>query len=130
MTSPQTSHHASVRTMAQTIRVFLLIQGSVFIAASLTHFGVLTHGYEHQRAGIAEGVIGTALWGALVLTVIRPASVRTIGLVVQTFALLGTAVGVVMVAIGIGPRTAPDIALHAAMVLTLVAGLMITVKSW
>jgi hypothetical protein len=48
---------------------------------------------------------------------------------VQGFALLGTIVGLVTIAIGIGPRTAFDLTLHAGMVALLVAGLIVTARS-
>src|SRR6266480_546693 len=46
-------------------------------------------------------------------------------LAVQGFALIGTFVGVFTIAIGIGPRTVPDLVIHAIMVLELVWGLVV-----
>jgi hypothetical protein len=54
----------------------------------------------------------------------RPVRARAIGLTAQGFALLGTAVGLFTIAVGVGPRTAPDLAYHAAIVSVLVAGLV------
>ena len=107
----------------RSIRLLLFLQSAVFLGASMTHFGVLLAGYEHRNAGIAECVIGSVLLAGLVLTLVRPRSSRSIGIAVQGFALLGTAVGVVMVAIGVGPRTGPDLALHAVMAGMLLYGL-------
>ena len=107
----------------QAIRLFVLLEGVAFIAAALIHFGVLLNGYEHQRAGTAELVIGTVLLLGWVSTLVRPGSTRAIGLAVQAFALLGTLVGIFTIAIGVGPRTGPDIAYHLVIVLVLVSGL-------
>ena len=69
--------------MRGTIRSFLLFEAATFLVASLIHSGVLIAGYEHQKDRIAEGVIALAL--------------------------LGTLIGVFTIAVGVGPRTAPDI---------------------
>jgi hypothetical protein len=114
--------------MRKTIRLFLLFEGIAFIAASLTHFGVLMHGYEHRPAGTAEGVIGTVLLIGFVLTWILRSWTRGIGIAVQAFALLGTCVGIYTIAIGIGPRTTPDIAFHSVIVIALISGLFVAFR--
>jgi hypothetical protein len=113
----------------QTIRLLLLIEGVAFGVASLTHFGVLTSGYEHQKAGTAESVIAGVLLAGLVGSLLWPAFSRTIGLAVQAFALLGTFVGIFMIVIGVGPRTAPDIVFHVCIVIMLLAGLIATARA-
>lgn len=115
--------------MTQAIRLFLLIEGAAFITAALTHLGVLIDGYEHQKAAIAESVIGIVLLAGLALTWILPASTRRIGLAVQAFALFGTLVGIFTIAIGVGPRTMPDIAFHVSIVALLISGLVTTVRA-
>lgn len=89
--------------MTKTIRGFVLFEWVAFIAAALTHFGVLVRGYEHQKAGTAESVIALVLLIGLILSLIRPHSTRGIGLAVQGFALVGTLVGIFTIVIGIGP---------------------------
>jgi hypothetical protein len=115
--------------MFQSIRLFLLSEAALFLFASLIHHGVLFHGYKHHEAGIAEGVIGLVLLAGLALTALRPASTRAFGLTSQAFAFLGTCVGIVMVAIGVGPRTGPDIALHVGMIILLIWGLIFTFRA-
>lgn len=115
--------------MAKTVRLFLFVEGVAFIAAALTHFGVLVSGYEHQKAGIAESVIGVVLLVGLALTLILSRSTRAIGLAVQGFALLGTLVGIFTIAIGVGPRTAPDIVYHVCIVAVLLWGLVVTKRA-
>ena len=115
--------------MRKPIRVLVLFEGLAFIIASLIHFGALMHGYEHLWAGRAEGIIGIALLIGYVLTWILPEWTRGIGIAVQAFALLGTSVGIYTIAIGIGPRTIPDITFHIAIVITLISGLVVTARA-
>jgi hypothetical protein len=115
--------------MRGTIRSFLLFGAATFLVASLIHSGVLIAGYEHQKARIAEGVIALVLLTAAVSTWIRPASTPTAGLAGQAFALLGTLIGVFTIAVGVGPRTAPDIVYHIAIVVILIWGLVITKRT-
>jgi len=114
--------------MTQTIRAFLLIEAASFAAAALVHFGVLTRGYEHQQAGTAESVIAIVLLFGLALS-LAGVPTRAAGLGAQAFALVGTLVGIFTIAIGVGPRTGPDIAYHAAIVAVLVAGLIVAARA-
>ncbi|ABS27178.1 hypothetical protein [Anaeromyxobacter sp. Fw109-5] len=107
-------------------RLLLLVEGTSFVAAALVHFGVLAGGYEHQKAGTAETVIGGVLLAALALTLVRPSWTRAAGVAAQAFALAGTLVGLFTIAVGIGPRTAPDLAYHAAILSLLAFGLVVT----
>jgi protein-S-isoprenylcysteine O-methyltransferase Ste14 len=43
----------------------------------------------------------------------------------QAFALLGVLVGLFTIAIGVGPRTAPDLAYHAGILVVLAVGLVV-----
>jgi uncharacterized protein YqgC (DUF456 family) len=111
--------------MPRTIRFFLLFEAVTFLIAALIHFGVVTHGYEHDKAGIAESVIAVVLFTGYALASIDGSRTRAAGLAAQAFALLGTLVGVITIAIGVGPRTRPDIAYHVAIVAVLVWGLVV-----
>jgi len=115
--------------MTRTIRVFLLIEAASFVTAALVHFGVLTHGYEHQQAGTAESAIAVVLLLGLAMSWTPVSSTRTVGLAAQAFALLGTLIGVFTIIVGVGPRTAPDIAYHLAIVAVLVAGLIVAARA-
>jgi hypothetical protein len=112
----------------QAIQFFMFFEAAAFIAAALTHFGLLIDGYGHQKAGIAESVIAVVLLVGLALTWIRPESTHGAGLAAQTFALLGTLVGILTI-IGVGPRTVPDIVYHIAIVAVLIFGLILTVRA-
>ena len=111
--------------MRQTIRLFLLLAGASFVVAALVHRGALVSGYEHREAATAESVIAAVLLADFVLTWAWPARVRPIALAALGFALLGTLVGVVTIAIGIGPRTVPDVAYHLAILAVLAWGLVL-----
>ena len=115
--------------MRTTIRLFLLIEGVSFLAAGLVHRGVFFSGYAHQQASIAETSIAIVLLAGLGLTWIWPAHTRLIGLVAQTFALLGTLVGVFTIAVGVGPRTAPDIAYHLTILAVLMWGIVVAARA-
>jgi hypothetical protein len=115
--------------MTRTIRLFLLIEGASFVVAGLVHFGVLLVGYAHQQASVAESSIAVVLLVAFGLTWVWPARTRLIGLAAQAFALLGTLVGAFTIAIGVGPRTAPDIAYHIAILVVLVWGLVVAARA-
>ncbi len=110
--------------MTRLVRWFLLLEAAAFCSAALIHSGVLLGGYEHSKAATAESVIGAVLTAALVATLLAPRASRTVGLWAQAFALLGTLVGLFTIAIGVGPRTAPDLVFHAGIVVVLIAGLV------
>jgi len=114
--------------MTRTIRAFLLVEAASFAAAALVHFGVLTRGYEHQQAGTAESVIAIVLLFGLALS-LAGMWTRAAGLAAQAFAFVGTLVGIFTIAIGVGPRTGPDIAYHAAIAAVLVVGLIIAARA-
>jgi hypothetical protein len=84
------------------IRGFFFLEAVAFVTAALVHFGVLVEGYEHARAATAETVLSVALLLGLALTWIRPAWSRVVGIAVQSFALLGTLIGIFAIAIGVG----------------------------
>lgn len=111
--------------MAKWIRLFLLVEAATFLAAAAIHLGFFSVGYEHRGAGIAESVIAAGLLAGLVWSGLRPESIRRAGLGAQGFALFGTLVGMVTIAIGVGPRTIPDIAYHVLILAVLAWGLAI-----
>ena len=113
------------RRSAGSIRTFLLLESATFLSAAAFHFGLFLPGYAHGAAAVAESVIASVLLGGLLATSIRPRAVRGIALAVQGFGLLGTFVGLFTIAIGIGPRTVPDLVIHGIMVLELVSGLVV-----
>jgi hypothetical protein len=107
----------------RTIERFLFVETLAFFSAAMVHSELLIQGYLHRRACIAESVIGTVLLGGLLINLVRPLLARRVGLAVQSFALLGTLVGLAMVFMGVGPQTRPDLVFHLALLLLLSAGL-------
>jgi hypothetical protein len=74
-------------------------------------------------------VIAIVLLAGTAWSWIRPAHTRRAGLAAQGFALLGTLVGLFTIAVGVGPRTAPDVAYHLAIVAVLAWGLAVAVRA-
>jgi len=107
------------------MRLLLLIDAVVFLLAASAHLGWSVTGYEHMRAATAESVIAAALLLGFILTIATPRRIWAIGMTAQIFALLGTFVGVVMVVIGVGPQTGPDMIYHALMLVLLCAGIWV-----
>ncbi len=110
-------------------RIFLLFEAATYLGAAFVHFGIFVSGYEHRAAGTGESVIGTVLFAGLAATWIASAFTRGIGLAAQTFALLGTLVGLFTIVIGVGPRTVPDVAYHVSIVAVLIWGLVVAKRT-
>jgi len=113
-------------TELRIVRIFLLAQAAIFVVAVSIHFGWQFTGYQHRAAGTAESIIACVLITGLLLTWSRWARVAAIA--AQSFGVLGVLVGLFTIAVGVGPRTALDLAIHALMLVVLIAGLVVTVK--
>ncbi|HEY4868075.1 MAG TPA: hypothetical protein VIK45_21485 [Candidatus Dormibacteraeota bacterium] len=110
------------------VRGFLLLQIVILLLLILIHFGLLIGGYRHRNAGTAESVIAAVLVAGLLLTWTPPPWSRRAATAAQSFGILGVLVGLFTIALGIGPRTTLDLALNGALLLTLIAGLVITLR--
>jgi len=115
--------------MRTTIRLFLFIEGISFLLASMIHRGALIAGYAHQQASIAETSIAVVLLVALGLTWLWTAQTRLIATAAQALALFGTLVGIFTIAVGVGPRTGPDIAYHITILAVLTWGLVVAARA-
>ena len=109
-------------------RLFLLFEASTFVAAAAIHFGALLDGYDHRNAGTAETVIAVVLLAGLALTWMAPPWPRRATIGAQAFAVLGVLVGLFTIAVGVGPRTVPDVAYHLGILAVLVLGLTVSVR--
>lgn len=109
----------------KTIRAILGVEFVLFALAALVHLGFAGARFQHGEAFIAESVIGAVLLAGWIGNGLLPRKTRLIAIGVQSFALLGTLVGLLTIAIGVGPRTALDLTLHAVMLLLLVSGLVV-----
>jgi hypothetical protein len=110
------------------IRALLVVQIALFAYAALTHLGIISTNHRHPPAGTAESVIGAVLLIGLLGSWMAPSLIRSVAVLVQAFALLGTILGIVTIIIGIGPRSMLDAALHTSMIITLVVGLVISLR--
>jgi hypothetical protein len=110
------------------VRGFLLLQIAIFLALVSIHFGLLIGGHRHRNAGTTESVIAAVLVAGLLLTWTPPPWRRRAASAAQSLGILGVLAGLFTIALGIGPRTTLDLALNGALLLTLIAGLVITLR--
>jgi hypothetical protein len=113
----------------KSVRTIVVLTALLFAGAATIHSGVAGAGYEHPEARIAETVIGSVLLVGWIVCLSIPRRARTAAIAVLTFGLVGTLIGLFTIAIGIGPRTALDLTIHAAMLLLLAAGLVTAVRA-
>jgi hypothetical protein len=109
--------------MIDRLRALLAFQGATYVIASLIHAGTVFDGYKHQEAAIAEGLIAVVLFAGLLFSLVRPELTRDAALGAQGFALALTCVGIFTIAVGVGPRTVPDVVYHIGIVAILIWGL-------
>ena len=109
--------------MNRRLRRLLAAEAGTYVIAALVHAGILLRGYEHRNALIAESLIAAALLAGWVVARVRPQSTRIAGLWAQGLALFWTMVGLLTIAIGVGPQSIPDVVYHVAIVSVLVYGL-------
>ena len=74
-------------------------------------------------------MIAAVLLAGLATTWLAPAVTLGTGLAAHTFALLGTLVGLFTIAIGVGPRTVPDLAYHVSIVAVLIWVLVVAKRT-
>ncbi|HEV8651644.1 MAG TPA: hypothetical protein VG276_20180 [Actinomycetes bacterium] len=110
------------------VRLLLLFEAATFVAAAAIHFGALLQGYGHRKAGTAETVIAVVLLAGLALTWRAPPWPRRAAVAAQAFAALGVLVGLFTIAVGVGPRTVPDVAYHLCILAVLVVGLALATR--
>jgi hypothetical protein len=111
------------------VRLFLFFEGASFALAGRIHAGLLGPAWAHGPASVAETVIAAVLLGGLALTWLWPVRTQLLALGSQAFALLGTLVGLFTIAVGVGPRTVPDVLYHLGIVVVLACGLGVAVRS-
>ena len=107
-------------------RLVLLLAAISFFAAAALHRGMFVEGHEHAPAATAEIVIGAVLLAALALSWLPSPWPRRAALAAQAFAVLGVVVGLVTIAVGVGPQSTLDVVYHLAMLVVLLVGLMLS----
>ena len=110
-------------------RSLMLLAAVVFVLAAVLHLGMFLDGYAHDRARIAESVIATVLLLGLGLTWSRPPWGRRAAMTALGFATFGVLVGLTTIAIGVGPRTGLDLAIHAVMLIVLSLGFVTALRA-
>jgi hypothetical protein len=114
--------------MKSLIQSFLAVQFAVFAFAAVSHFFGVFSDTSDPGAGTAESVIAAVLAAGLAMTFARAADVRSIALVAQGFALLGTLVGITLV-LTVGPTKVFDVTVHLVMLGLLISGLVVTYRA-
>ena len=99
------------------------LEAVLFALASLVHAGILATGYEHAKAGTAEGVIAAILAIGVLAAALAVRWWSRISLAAQILALVGTLIGAFTIVIGVGPQSGPDLAFHALILAILIGGL-------
>ena len=112
------------------LMLMLVFEAGLFYAASLLHTGAIVGGYMHLRAATAEAVIGTILAVGVVFCIVRPVQTPRVALWAQGIALVGTLVGALTIAIGIGPQTLADQIYHAILLTVLTVGIVVAWEVW
>lgn len=115
--------------MAISFRSLMLLEAMTFFAAAAIHAGLLVDGYQHREARIAETVIGLVLVAGAIAASFGPVWARRAALAAQTFALIGTIVGVITIAIGVGPRSFADVMYHSIIICVLIYGVSLAVRT-
>jgi hypothetical protein len=101
---------------------YLMVEVALFAFAALAHGGVIVSGFENPKAALVETIIAVIIGAGLIMSFASPGSTRTVALITQGLALLGVAVGVVTIVMGISPQTIQNIVVHAVMLITLGLG--------
>jgi hypothetical protein len=110
------------RAVGRVHGVVMLVEAATFGVAAALHldariplgFGTV-RGEPETNAALAELVIvGVLVFGAVVVLV-RPVDAGPFACVVTGFAIFGVIVGLVMIALDVGPRTVPDLVYQIAI---------------
>ncbi|MPZ53279.1 MAG: hypothetical protein GEU79_11200 [Acidimicrobiia bacterium] len=110
-------------------RLFAAVAALSLFLASLIHFGYLVEGYDDRGAAVPEAVIGAVMVVGLALSWVSPPWGHRALIGGLVFGLAGSILGLVLVFIGVGPQTTPDIVYHVLLVTALVVGLFVAATS-
>jgi hypothetical protein len=116
--------------------IVMLVEAAAFGVASYLHLdgriplGFTTITGEHfSRASVPEAVIGAVLAVGAVVVAVVPAQARTAALGATGFAAVGVLVGLGFVLTSSRPHVAADLAYHLTMLLVLLAGFVVLVRT-
>jgi hypothetical protein len=118
--------------MPTTYLILVVCEAVVFLAAALAHTGIRLPILMEPRiipATIVEGACGI-LFAVSAFSVIANAPwALPVAFAAQFIALAGVALGVISLALGVGPRTKPNDLVHGVMLLLILAGMVLLVSS-
>lgn len=114
----------------------MLAEAATFGVASYLHLngriplGFTTITGEHfGRASIPEAIIGAVLTAGAIVVAVAPGRARTAALGATGFAVLGVLAGLGFVLTSSRPHIAADLAYHLTMLLVLLAGLVVLLRT-
>ena len=108
------------------VRSVLLLAAVSFFAAAALHRGVFGEGHQHAPAATAEIVIGSVLLAALALSWLPSPWPARAAFAAQAFAALGVLVGLVTIAVGVGPQSSLDVVYHLVILVVLGLGMVLS----
>jgi hypothetical protein len=95
------------------------VAGSLHLDARIPLGFVTFYGEHESKAALPELLIAAVLLLGAVVVFLRPAEARQVGALATGFAIFGVLVGLVTIAVGIGPRTIPDLVYHVSIMVVL-----------
>ena len=114
----------------------MLAEAATFGIASYLHLGgriplgfTAINGEHFGRASVPEAIIGAVLTVAAVVVAVAPGRARTAAVGATSFAALGVLAGLGFVLASSRPHIAADLAYHLTMLLVLLAGLAVLVRT-
>jgi uncharacterized protein YjeT (DUF2065 family) len=109
-------------TEMTTVRRLMAIESISLLIAAALHAGLVIPG-PFDTAAIFETSIALVLLPGLAIATARPAWAGWAALATQAFALIGTAIGLVLVVRGVGPNSVPDVVYHVVLIALIAIGL-------
>jgi peptidoglycan/LPS O-acetylase OafA/YrhL len=114
------------RSVGRLHAVVMLLEAATFAVAASLHLdariplGIVTfYGEPQSKAAVPELIIAAVLLLGAVVVLLRPDEARQVASIATGFAIFGVLVGLVTIAIGVGPRTVPDLIYHVGVMVVL-----------
>jgi hypothetical protein len=106
--------------------VGMLLEAATFGVAAVLHLDarfslvfVTVRGERVGQAAVGELIVAGVLVVGAIVVLARPADARRLACVVTGFAIFGVIVGLLTIALGVGPRTIPDLVYQVAIMTVL-----------
>ena len=114
------------RSVSRLHGVVLVLEAATFAVAGSLHLGariplgfVTFYGEHEAKAALPELLIAVVLLLGAIVVFGRPDEARQVGAIATGFAIFGVLVGLVTIALGLGPRTVPDLVYQVGIMVVL-----------